>query len=226
MCLQGIIKDCKEDKQTTLFFSCGRAREKTEGKKSKYTEWEHEDKSWDSLLIWFPSNSGKQHTAEWINFLITLCLMSVHSCWAPSPCYVLEAAPACPPSPPSAPWQRLLHSLPLRGPEPTDCPRFAPWGCLGWPWIFITLPSLDLKTGLGKHISFPSWFVTGGEGKLFLPPTQMSLGKPQHKAEATPGTWESRTGQSPRQNHSGEDKVLLLSPFHWISGISHPCLLL
>lgn len=81
MHLQCIIKDCEEDKQITLFFSCGRARAKTEGKKSKYTEWERGDKSWDSLLIWFPSNSGKQHTAEWINFLITLCLMSVRSCW-------------------------------------------------------------------------------------------------------------------------------------------------
>lgn len=179
MCLQGIIKDCKEDKQTTLFFSCGRAREKTEGKKSKYTEWEREDKSWDSLLIWFPSNSGKQHTAEWINFLITLCLMSVHSRWAPSPCYVLEAAPACPSSPPSAPWQHLLHSFLPQGPEPTDCPRFAPCGCLGWPWLHITVSiclPLAWKLGWGNTSPSPAGLLQKGKGNFFCPQLRCPLG--------------------------------------------------
>lgn len=111
--------------------------------------------------------------------------------------------------------------------------RFAPWGQLGWPWLDtlchgITLPSLGLKTGLGKHAFFPSWFVT--EGKLFFFPsvrrTSGDLG-----ARWRPPVGPGRTGKDGAQGRSepwakqyGEDKVLLLSPSHQISGRSCPCL--
>lgn len=39
----------------------GRSKDRRE--KSKYTEWECGDRSWDNLLIWFPSHPDKQLTA-------------------------------------------------------------------------------------------------------------------------------------------------------------------
>lgn len=40
----------------------GRAKDRKE--KNKYIEWECGDSSWDNLLIWFPSHSHKQPSAE------------------------------------------------------------------------------------------------------------------------------------------------------------------
>lgn len=84
--------------------------------------------------------------------------------------------PSLPCLPASPPQQRLFCPLPPQGAEPSwlpptllhegsqgDC-DFAP--CCHC----VTLPSLGLKTGLGKHISFSSWFVTEREGKLFFSP--------------------------------------------------------
>lgn len=149
----------------------GRSKDRRE--KSKYTEWECGDSSWDNLFIWFPSHSHKQPTAEWICLLITLCLLSVSLHWVPgpAPCCRLPLA-ALPCTQHLHPARACSHLKVLSPNSSLALVHGDRWGdCDSAPFCHcIILFSLGLETGLEKHISFPSWFVTEGERKLFFSP--------------------------------------------------------
>lgn len=69
----------------------GRSKDRRE--KSKYTEWECGDSSWDNLLIWFHTHFQKP-TSEWTCFIMTLWLLSVslQQVLGPAPCCRLPLA--------------------------------------------------------------------------------------------------------------------------------------
>lgn len=143
----------------------GRSKDRRE--KSKYTEWECGDSIWGNLLIWFHSH---------ILQLSESALWSLSACWV-FPCTrslaLLHAVPCCPACTQHLPPARACSYLQVL--SPTSSPALVhgdTWGnCDSAPSCHcIILFSLRLETGLGKHISFPSWLVPGGERKLFFSP--------------------------------------------------------
>lgn len=168
----------------------GRSKDRRE--KSKHTEWECRDRSWDNLLIWFPSRSGKQLTAGWICSVIT----QVPCAGSPAPATCrrppLTALPA------SIPSQRgFSHPGEL---SPAGCPAFCSVGALG---VTVTLhPALAVspclpsvwKPGWGNVSPSPAGLVQKGKGNCFSrqPPsprllTGISLWTPWSQAEGTHG---------------------------------------
>ena len=190
----------------------GRGKDRRE--KSKYTEWECGDRSWDNLLIWFSSRSGKQLTAGWTCFLITPCLMSTSLCWV--------HAGGCP----------LL--LP-RGAEPSWWYPVLLWAAgvtaALHPAVAASpgLPSL-WKPGWGHTSPSPAALLKKGKGNWFSP---LDSGVPLEtlaQGRAHP--------RDPREREGGAGQVraldqaawrwqgLACTPSHRISGKSCPCLLL